>query len=178
MNDLELALLLDCAVRVAAFGTVQNLSCNGVDSLECSCAIEILEVWLAESLQKLSSVGLFQQDGGTVLANALQDSDGMFEEANVEYGENKLDVSVVANTICHLEVTCLAQRVLIRYTQPPIECTVGYRLSFRLANSIEISGGDLDLGHIDDVLLGQHTELDVLDLLRRILGDELLHSGE
>lgn len=175
MGDLERPALLDGAIQGVALGAVEALSSLRIDLLEGRGSLEILEVGTTEESQVFPLCRLIEQDGRARFADDLKDTDGMLEETPVEDGQYQSNVSIVTDTVYLTKAASLAASRLGWYAQTSVEHTALHGRLARGVDVVELTSGAFQFRYIDNILLGEDSELDMLDLLWSIVNDEVLH---
>lgn len=131
VNDFQRACLLDSSVRSRAVRAVDNFPSHDVDSFTQALSLEVLKIRPAKPLEVGTAVLLIEKYTGACLAtknehelrkrkkprvhfaDALKNSDGMFEVTDMKHWDAELDIRVVPNTIHRRESTGLAKRALL-----------------------------------------------------------------
>jgi hypothetical protein len=131
VDKLHDAQLPDNALDGAAMWACPRFPALLVDSLQDSCASQVIDSGAAQLFQELAPFRLLQEDFGAVLANILQRRLDVLQVADVEDGERQPNVAEVARTVLQTEMTCaaLAFTVRTRGSQAGIEGSMGKRCS-------------------------------------------------
>lgn len=109
VNDLQRTTFLDGTVGGTAIWAVDNFSSHRVYGFVKCRAVNIFHVGSPEAFEICPSVRFLEHDASTILADGLENSDGLAEVANVKYGNDKFDVGIMAGAVDIIETTSFTE---------------------------------------------------------------------